>query len=350
MQDPYDILDSAAPGRGELEAIVAKAGRRRRQTLVASIATTAVVALGSGWAIAEASVGHPTSVALQHLSAAPSSASTQPATSSGGASSGTANSGASTASPVGTTPGVGGRGDLAVPIVVKPWTKLFVRSAGNVTIRGYEVPPPTNPAPLTGCRYFFPYTSLTFEAEVSTPEAVGTVGGYAYLQLGSPVSSTTSPQGSSSALAQTAYSVTASKIGVSEGAPLYVVVAHVPPGVDAVTLSGVGQGASGSKVLDQMAPVGGWVALTVAAPTGSLTSAPFATLQAYGPGHVLEHQASVSLGVNAPKILQPRVCFGGVGPAILPSRTTKSPPVIPTTTVLTPNPVGVATTVAPPRS
>ena len=345
MQDPYDILDSPPAGRGELEAIVAKAGRRRRQTLVASIATTAVVALGSGWAIAEASVGHPTSVALQHLSAAPSSASTQPATSSG-----KANSGASTASPVGTTPGVGGRGDLAVPIVVKPWTKLFVRSAGNVTIRGYEVPPPTNPAPLTGCRYFFPYTSLTFEAEVSTPEAVGTVGGYAYLQLGSPVSSTTSPQGSSSALAQTAYSVTASKIGVSEGAPLYVVVAHVPPGVDAVTLSGVGQGASGSKVLDQMAPVGGWVALTVAAPTGSLTSAPFATLQAYGPGHVLEHQASVSLGVNAPKILQPRVCFGGVGPAILPSRTTKSPPVIPTTTVLTPNPVGVATTVAPPRS
>ena len=345
MQDPYDILDSPPAGRGELEAIVAKAGRRRRQTLVASIATTAVVALGSGWAIAEASVGHPTSVALQHLSAAPSSASTQPATSSG-----KANSGASTASPVGTTPGVGGSGDLAVPIVVKPWTKLFVRSAGNVTIRGYEVPPPTNAAPLTGCRYLLPYTSLTFEAEVSTPEIVGTVGGFVYSELGSPVSSNTSPQGPSSALAQTAYSVTASRIGVSEGAPLYVVVAHVPSNVDNVTLSGVGQGASGSKVLDQMAPVAGWVALTATAPAGSLTSGPFATLQAYGPGHVLEHQASVSLGVNAPKILQPRVCFGGVGPAILPSRTTKSPPVIPTTTVLTPNPVGVATTVAPPRS
>ena len=349
MQDPYDILDSPPAGRGELEAIVAKAVRRRRQTLVASIATTAVVALGSGWAIAEASVGHPTSVALQHLSAAPSSASTQPATSSG-----KANSGASTASPVGTTPGAGGRGDLAVPIVVKPWTKLFVRSAGNVTIRGYEVPPPTNAAPLTGCRYLLPYTSLTFEAEVSTPEIVGTVGGFVYSELGSPVSSNTSPQGPSSALAQTAYSVTASRIGVSEGAPLYVVVAHVPSNVDNVTLSGVGQGASGSKVLDQMAPVDGWVALTATAPAGSLTSGPFATLQAYGPGHVLEHQASVSLGVNAPKILQPRVCFGGVGPAVLPNRTPTLPVVGTTITIAPPTTVSgfptVATTVAPPRS
>ncbi|MGC8511974.1 MAG: hypothetical protein ACP5P1_02910 [Acidimicrobiales bacterium] len=288
MQEQRFDLQGPQPGRSELENIVARAGRYRRRKLVAVAALSGAVALGAGWVLGSLSK-RPARVvvALPSLNTAHASASS-PA--------------ASPASPP------------AGAAVAKPetgsqkWTRLFVRSAGQATVRAYEFTSSASSTPISGCRYLGVASEVTFEAEVSTPQIVGTLTAFGY-----------------ETAAVSGYSVTAGRIGIQEGAPLYVVAAQVPAGVSEVTLSGMGTAAPGAATADRMVPVGGWAVLVMPAASLQSTGTAFATLSAYGSDGRLLHQASVTLGTNGGIFLQPRVCFGGVGPVVPPHSTTVVP-------------------------
>ncbi len=284
MQEQRFDLQGPQPGRSELENIVARAGRYRRRKLVAVAALSGAIALGAGWAVGSLSK-RPARVvvALPSLNTAHASAAS-PARPPAGAAAAEPETGS------------------------QKWTRLFVRSAGQVTVRAYEVTSSASSAPISGCRYLGVASEVTFEAEVSTPQIVGTLTAFGY----EPAT-------------VSGYSVTAGRIGIEEGAPLYVVAAQVPAGVSEVTLSGMSTAAPGAATADRMVPVGGWAVLVMPAASLQSTSTAFATLSAYGSDGRLLHQASVTLGTNGGILLQPRVCFGGVGPVVAPHSTTVVP-------------------------
>jgi hypothetical protein len=238
VQDLLGVGSEPAPGPEELRAIVTRASRKRWGT--AAVAATLALGLGLG-------VGFATS---EHSSPATQTATGPAATNGAGngagapiPSAGSSNSGSgggvmsSRAGSISSTPSRLGAAQL---------TKLFNRTAGGVTIRGFLVKFPD----ISGVPASCGIAGTHLQVEVSSLNMVGIVEG------GLPVVDRTKP----------ASAIWSDLVGTAEGAPTAVVTAATSPGVTEVSMSFAG-GAT-----DKMAPVSGWVAL--AAPVSrALTSA-----------------------------------------------------------------------------
>lgn len=229
------LLSGPEPGPDELRAIVSRASKRRWRT----VGVAAVVALAAGGGIGYGLSDH--GGGLQTVVAgSPSSGSN---VSSGAAA-----------------------GSLAMPGFSQKLTRLFVRDANGVTIRGYR-PTVQPPVPASGC-----YLASQFLAEASTRYAVGQVFGVAY-------------PGHSSSI----QGVEAGVVGVAEQDPVYVVTVNTSPGVTEVKMSFTHGGT------DQMAPVQSWAALA-AGPGGNLAGS-VGTLQALGAGGRVLQTMTVNVGM-----------------------------------------------------
>lgn len=239
---------AGGPGGGgpdELRSIVDRAGRRMR---VRAAAVAGVVALaaggGVGYAVSTTGGSGRQIVATAPTSGAGARASSQPA----GA------------------PSPDGEPSYAVPEAAK-FTRLFVRQANDVDIRGFLVASPImfplNGAGATGGSGSVACGTLgsRLQAEVSTPGMVAVAGSSFAAQQAAPDLLTVQP----------------AVVGAAEGDPVAVVVVQTSSSVTKVRMEFTG------GVTDEMAPVQGWAAL--AAPAGSygsskVTPQPVGTLTA----------------------------------------------------------------------
>lgn len=238
-----ELLSGAGGGGGpdELRTIVSRAGRTR--TRVAAVAAGLALAAGGGlgYGISSATSG---GSRQQIVATAPQSAGASPSGASGIDS-----------------PSGGPAVAVPSPSIAQPlkYQKVFTRQVGSVDIRGFLQPMPAVP-------YGVPAicvgrgSGTRFQAEVSTPGMVGIVSGLEYQQsfVGGPIEFT-QPQ----------------VVGIEEGDPVAVVVAHTTSDVAQVRMDFAGHGS------DQMAPVQGWSALATPYPGGTFTTpAIFGTLTA----------------------------------------------------------------------
>ena len=263
MDHEGDILDGPSGGPEELRAIVYRVGRHQRRYLAVAAAAAAGAALvagaGIGYAISNHGA-HPDKVV----------AVAGPATS-------TPRSG----SAPNAGPSIGGGASVNGTL-----TLVFTRTAGTIQIRGYQ--PPTPAAGAGGC----PIVPLRFQAEVSTARVAGVATA---VTMDARSSSTTTP-----AIA----SMSAQRLGQSEGAPVDVVIVHTSVAVTDVSA----QFTDGAAATDQMAPVEGWSVLVATPPLTSGGSAPagsgqpvtVASVTARGPGgQVLDQQTAELNGAVA---------------------------------------------------
>jgi hypothetical protein len=252
-----DLLSGPEPGPNELRAIVSRASRRRWRT----VAVAAVVALGAGggigYGVSNNSGGAQTVVA------------------------GSSNSGTSVPGYGGFSPMIGSSvngstsSPIAMPAFAQKLTRLFVRDAGGVSIRGY-LTEFNGSVPSSAC---FPYPR--FQAEVSTKYTVGQAGGGLF-----DVNSTAPIKGAEADL-----------IGMQEQDPVYVVIIDASAGVANLKMTFTGGGS------DEMAPAQSWAALAAELPASALPPAskipgPVGTLQALGANGQVLQTMSVNLGPN----------------------------------------------------
>ncbi len=246
-----DILDGPGGGVDELRSIVARAGRRRRRSVVGIAAATAAAALLAGGGIGYAVSDHGSGSQAVVSGGQPQTGNRadQPTTHQPG-------TGTATAPEVGTGQGggspVGGSDGSAIGIPSARLTRIFTRTVGDVTVRGYQ----RADAPLaTACAYQF----SGLEAEVSTPDIAGVASSLAVLPAAA--SSTASPKGIESA--------TAERLGEQEGAPVDVVIVHSTGAVAQVEA----RFTNGTAATDHMAPIQGWSVLVAPAQSRSNSSA-----------------------------------------------------------------------------
>jgi hypothetical protein len=263
VHDLLGVGHEPEPGRDELRAIVARAGRKR--WAMAGGAATLALALGLGIGFATAGNNPPAS-----QTAAGGPASGQNATSGQNPTSGGA-------------PSIGGgsgnsSGSVSYLNPIAPatsrYTRVFTRTAGDVTIRGFLVTFPQIMGVPAGCQL----GGSHLQVEVSTPRMVGIVGGGL---VGTDRS-------------QSLSGVSSEVVGTAEGDPTTVLIAATGSAVAKVTMSFAGEGT------DSMAPVNGWVAL--AAPAGralSYGSNLGTVTERDSAGKVISSQA-VHLGVQSP--------------------------------------------------
>jgi hypothetical protein len=217
---------AGGPGGGtdELRRIVERAGRRRWRAVGAGAAAALVLGAGVGYAVSNAGSSGQTV-----LSAGQSSSSTTlPA---GGAS-------------AALSPEVGGGVANTAPYPLgKPESlkRLFVRTTGDITIRGFQSTLVVEPA-MAGACGLVPSPSQ-FLAEVSTPDMVGTAG------------TAFAPYVASSSHRTALQETYAEQLGTAEGDPTIVVLIKTSPEVTNVAVKFAGEKA------DSMAPVEGWSAL-----------------------------------------------------------------------------------------
>jgi hypothetical protein len=225
VHDLLGVGDKPEPGPDELRAIVARAGRRR--WAMAGVAAALALGLGLGVGFAASSQSTPSTSQTATAGPAPTQNSSDqnasggatPAAPSTGANSGT-NSSAS-----------------ATPSLLSPehFTRLFTRTAGGVTIRGFLV----NVPQIVGVPAQCQIGGSHLQVEVSTAHMVGSVtGGLVGFDRSQAISG-----------------VSSQVLGTAEGDPTVVVTAATGPGVAKVSMSFAG-GAT-----DVMAPAAGWVAL-----------------------------------------------------------------------------------------
>ncbi|MGI8751347.1 MAG: hypothetical protein ACR2MN_03375 [Acidimicrobiales bacterium] len=216
------------PGPDELRAIVARSGRHHRRAAAMGMAATLIVGAAAGYLISGRSTGASTTVAVTG----------SPATTSG----------------VVRGPVTGGAASIG-PFGSSGYTRLFTRTAGAVTIRGF-LTNSARPAVVraAGCQLGPP----PFRAELSTAKMVGDAQGFGTADRTNPISA-----------------VTTAVEGIPEGDPTATVVAATGAGVAKVRVEFTG-GAT-----DEMAPAQGWVALAAGvsgpptsgtAPVGTLTA------------------------------------------------------------------------------
>jgi hypothetical protein len=225
VHDLLGVGSEPAPGPDELRAIVTRAGRRRWGT--AGVAAT--LALGLGLGVGFAVSGNSTPA-------------TQTAT--GAAAANQASNGAGAPNPVtgSSSSSSGSTAFATTPIsAASQLKKLFTRTAGDVTIRGFLL----NFPQISGVPANCGVQGTHLQVEVSSANMVGVVG--------------SGPMGVDRT--QPASAVWSDVVGTGEGAPTAVVTAATGSGVAQVSMSFAG------KTTDQMAPVQGWVAL--AAPVSS---------------------------------------------------------------------------------
>jgi hypothetical protein len=258
--EPEDLLngapDEGPAGADELRGIVARASRRRWR--VSAVAAAAALAVGGGIGYAVSNHSSPQQTVV---------AGSSPSTTSTGAANSMSPLAANGSSVSGSAVAIGGSGEK--------YTHLFTRSAGAVTIRGYQTnfTMPKLPANIASC--IGPFLGPRFEAEVSTPAAVATLTGF------------------ETTISDVVKSVAGSVIGEQEGSPTAVVVAYTGSAVATVEV----QFANGQS--DQMTPVGGWSVLAVPYPTVPLNiSKPIGTLQALGRSGQVLKSTTVDLGTT----------------------------------------------------
>jgi hypothetical protein len=229
VHDLLGVGSEPAPGPDELRAIVTRAGRKRWGTA----AGAATLALGLGLGVGFAVSGN-------------SSPATQTATGAAAANQTSGGAGAPNLATGSSSSGSGSTSSATAPVWAAPHlNKLFTRTAGDVTIRGFLV----NFPQISGVPASCGVQGAHLQVEVSSANMVGVVG--------------TGPMGVDRS--QPASAIWAEVVGTAEGAPTAVVTAATGPSVAQVSMSFAG------KSTDQMAPVQGWVAL--AAPVSStLTS------------------------------------------------------------------------------
>jgi hypothetical protein len=239
VHDLLDVGHEPEPGRDELRAIVSRAGRKR--WAMAGVAATLALALGLGIGFGTANHSPPASqTAAGGAASGQNTASGQNATSGQNAISGAAPSiGAAS----GNSSGSAYYSNPIAPATTR-FTRVFTRTAGDVTIRGFLVTFP----PVMGLSAACQVGGSHLQVEVSTPKMVGIVGsGLVGTDRSQPLS------GMSSEV-----------VGTAEGDPTSVLIAATGSGVAKVTMSFAGGGT------DSMAPVNGWVAL--AGPAGRALS------------------------------------------------------------------------------
>jgi hypothetical protein len=225
VHDLLGVGDEEAPGPDPLRAIVARAGRRRLRLGAAGMA----VALAAGGAIGFAVSNHGSSPA-------PSATATAPAGSTGpsGSTAAAPDSGSKVA-PGASSSGMAGGAMILEPGLANNLTRLFNRTAGGVTVRGFITAVALPRIALPSCQLGGP----AFQAEVSTANMVGLVfGGFPTTPTPTAVSS-----------------VSAQIVGSAEGDPTAVVTVATGRAVAKVRMDFAGGGS------DQMAPVKGWAAL-----------------------------------------------------------------------------------------
>src|SRR5262245_30792802 len=134
VHDLLGVGHEPEPGRDELRAIVARAGRKR--WAMAGVAGTLALALGLGIGFA---TSNDTTPASQTSAGGPASGQNTP-------SSGTASVGASTGGSAGAT--------FTNPIApaTSRFTRVFTRTSGDVTIRGFLVTFPQIAGVPAGCQ------------------------------------------------------------------------------------------------------------------------------------------------------------------------------------------------------
>ena len=219
----HDLLGVGAggePGPDELRAIVSRAGRRRLRFAAGGMAVALAVGGVVGYAVSN------------HSAASTQTASASAPTASSSNSDVPAASGAAAAGGFGQNFSSGSVSTGESGVASRPYTHLFNRTAGTVTIRGFltNFPEPAGLAASCG----FPGLPQ-FEAEVSTAQMVGTSDSFgAQPDAANPVSA-----------AQT------DLFGTAEGDPVAVVTAATGSTVTEVRMAFAG-GAT-----DEMVPVKG---------------------------------------------------------------------------------------------
>jgi hypothetical protein len=279
VHDLLGVGSDPTPGPDELRAIVSRAGRKRWGT--AAVAATLALGLGLG-------VGFATSGS--------SSPATQTAT--GGAAPTEANGAAGAPNPAtgSAFPSYGGTSATAPTSAAPHLNKLFTRTTGGVTIRAFLL----NFPKISGLPASCGVQGAHLQVEVSSASMVGIVGG-------GPTAVDR---------AQSASGIWSEVVGTAEGTPTVIVTAATGPGVTEVSMSFPG------RATDQMAPVGGWVAL--AAPVSSAPSygQTLGTLSERRANGTLVASQTVQLGV-LPGAVKAAPC-GPVFPCIGPQTQTPS--------------------------
>jgi hypothetical protein len=260
VHDLLGVGDTPEPGPDELRAIVARAGRKR--WAMAGMAATLALALGVGIGFA---TSHQSTPASQTAAAGPGPTTGQNATPGGSPAVG--------ASPGG-SPGYGAYMNPIAPASSR-LARVFTRTAGGVTIRGFLVTFPQVFGASAACQLG---GGSHLQVELSTAKMVAIAGGgLEAVNQSQPLSG-----------------VTSQVVGGPEGAPTAVVIAATGSGVAKVSMSFVGGGR------DAMTPVNGWVAL-VAPVSGTLSyGSTLGTLSEQNSGGKVIHSQAVQLGVQSP--------------------------------------------------
>jgi hypothetical protein len=284
----HDLLGVGAggePGPDELRAIVSRAGRRRLRFAAGGMAVALAVGGVVGYAVSN------------HSAASTQTASASAPTASSSNSDVPAASGAAAAGGFGQNFSSGSVSTGESGVASRPYTHLFNRTAGTVTIRGFltNFPEPAGLAASCG----FPGLPQ-FEAEVSTAQMVGTSDSFgAQPDAANPVSA-----------AQT------DLFGTAEGDPVAVVTAATGSTVTEVRMAFAG-GAT-----DEMVPVKGWVAL--AAPVSAKLSdgQTLGTLTALNAAGKTLSSTPLTLGQFAPVTPATPACTGNCTVRAAPLQTT----------------------------
>jgi hypothetical protein len=224
VHDLLGVGSEPAPGPDELRAIVSRAGRKRWGT--AAVAATLALGLGLGVGFATSGHSSPATQTATGNQASSSAGAPNPAT-------GPSNSGSGSGSAFSSS---GSTSSAITPEVAAPHlNKLFTRTTAGVTIRAFLLDFPK----ISGLPASCGVQGAHLQVEVSSASMVGIVGG--------------DPTGVDRT--QPASGIWSEVVGTAEGAPTAVVTAATGPGVTDVSMSFPG------PETDQMAPVGGWVAL-----------------------------------------------------------------------------------------
>ena len=203
VHDLLGVGGEPDPGPDELRAIVARAGRKR--WAIAGVAATLALALGLGVGFATSNHPGPPS---QTETASPASGQNAPANASAaaGASPGSS-SGSSSGSTSGTSSGSssGSGAGTPLPASTSRFTRLFIRTASGVTIRGFLVTSPRILGLPAGCNL----SGARLQVEVSTARMVGTASsGLGGVDRSQPLSA-----------------ISSEVVGSAEGVPTAVVAA-----------------------------------------------------------------------------------------------------------------------------
>jgi hypothetical protein len=285
VHDLLGVGSEPPPGPDELRAIVARTGRKRWGT--AAVAATLALGLGLGVGFATSGSSSPATQTATGNEASSGAGGSNPATGSAFSSS-------------------GGMSSAPAPVLAAPHlNKLFNRTAGGVTIRAFLF----NFPEISGLPASCGALGAHLQVEVSSASMVGVVGG--------------GPIGVDRT--QPASAVWSEVVGTAEGDPTSVVTAATGPSITEVSML------FSNQTTDQMAPVGGWVAL----------AAPFSRAPTYGQnlGTLTEYRADG-------KVVASQTVQLGVQPGAI--KTAPCAPVYPCVRPQTPSASGNAATMPAP--